>query len=143
VTFLYLMAACLCCMIAAGCGSTPAPSPPSGAGKVKVADGVWYSLEDGEERHRKDPDTFEIPPREARENLGPGQIVKLMFAITTGEKELVERMWVIVERRDGAEYVGALDNQPASTDKLLPGATIRFQAKHVIAIHPTKTGGLN
>lgn len=141
MTILWLITACFLCMIATGCGSTPTPPLPAETGKVKVADGVWYSLEDGEERHRQDPDTFEIPPRQTRENLQPGQIVKLMFAIRAGGNELVERMWVIVERCDGEEYIGALDNQPRSTDKMVPGISIRFHAKHVIAIHPAKAGG--
>ena len=143
MTIFWLIAACRCCMIAIGCGSTPRPTPLAWGEKVMVAEGVWYSLEDGEERHRQDPDTFEIPPREARDNLRTGQLVKLMFAITAGGNELVERMRVIVERRDGAEYFGALDNQPASTDKMRPGMSIRFHAKHVIAIDPAKAGGLN
>jgi hypothetical protein len=107
---------------------------------VRVADGVWYSLEDGEERNRRDPDTFPIPPREARENLRPGQIVKLLFAITAGGREQVERMWVVVQKGDGAEYVGSLDNQPASTGAMRPGMAVRFQPRHVIAIHPKRAG---
>jgi hypothetical protein len=133
-----LIVAGLCCMVAAGCGSTATPARSAGPGAVRVADGVWYSLEDGEERNRQNPDTFPIPPREDREGLQPGQIVKLMFAIAAGGNEQVERMWVVVKRRDGDDHVGVLDNQPASTNQMRPGMTVRFQPRHVIAIHPKR-----
>jgi hypothetical protein len=101
-----------------------------------VAEGVWYSLEDGEEYNRRNPDTFPIPQDEARKNLQPGEIVKLMFAIRAGGVEQVERMWVVVQRHEGDEYVGELDNQPTSTDLMRPGLTVRFRPRHIIAIHP-------
>ena len=126
--------------MAAGCGSAETPPPSAGPGTVPVADGVWYTLEDGEARNRQDPDTFLIPPREAREDLQPGQIVKLLFAIVAGGSEQVERMWVVVERRVGGDYIGVLDNQPASTDQMRPGMVVRFQPKHVIAIYAERAG---
>ena len=151
-----ILAAGLFWVAAAGCdpaGAPPRTAPskagrdaeaeapqPAGPGPVRVADGVWYSLEDGEERNRLDPDTFRIPPREARGDLRPGQIVKLLFAITVGGAEQVERMWVVVQAREGGDYIGVLDNQPASTDKMRPGMPVRFQPRHVIAIHPKQAG---
>lgn len=130
-----LIAAGLCCMITAGCGAPVRPLQSPGPAAVRGADGVWYSLEDGEDRNRQNPGTFEIPSREAREDLQPGQIVKLLFAIVAGGEEQIERMWVVVERRDGDDYIGRLDNQPVSTDQMRPGMTVRFQPRHVIAIH--------
>jgi hypothetical protein len=140
VKLVRLILAGLGCAAAAGCGPRAAPPPAVPPGAVPVAEGVWYSLDDGEERNRQDPDTFRIPPREARENLEPGQIVKLLFAITAGGDEQVERMWVVVERRDGADYVGRLDSQPVSTDRMRPGMTVRFQPRHVIDIHAKRAG---
>ena len=61
-----------------------------------------------------------------------------MFNITADGESTVERMWVIVEARDGIAYVGALDNQPATTDKMRPGMKVRFEPKHVINIHPER-----
>jgi len=124
-----LIAAPLACGPAAHEGSAVA---------VRVAPGVTYSLEDGEQSHREAPDTFEIPPRAARDSLQPGQIVKLMFRISAGGEPQVERMWVIVEGRDKNGYVGALDNQPATTDAMRPGMKVRFQPEHVINIHRTR-----
>src|SRR5437764_2698278 len=110
------------------------------AASVRVAPGVTYSLEDGERYHREAPDTFEIPSLAAREALVPGQIVKLMFRITAAGESQVERMWVIVEDKDADGYVGALDNQPATTDSMRPGMKVHFQPRHVINIHPERAG---
>jgi hypothetical protein len=138
VIVLWLIAACLVGTAILSRGLTGTSPPPDDGGKIAVAEGVWYTLDDGEERNRQDPTTFLIPPREARENLEPGQIVKLLFAITAGGGEQVERMWVVVNRRDGTEYVGALDNQPTATDRMRPGMEVRFQPRHVIAIYRDK-----
>jgi hypothetical protein len=114
--------ACALVMTACGCGRPSAP----------------YTLDDAEERNRQAPDTFPIPPAEERANLRPGQIVKLIFAVDTGGEPQVERMWVVVTGRDGTGYVGTLDNQPVTTDRLTPGMTVRFEPRHVIAIHRKK-----
>ena len=118
-----------------GCGPV---TQERNSGSVRVTRGVTYSLEDGEESHRNAPETFEIPARSAREDLRPGQIVKLMFNIALDGEPTVERMWVIVEARDGDAYIGALDNQPSTTDKMRPGMKVRFEPKHVINIHPKR-----
>jgi uncharacterized protein YegJ (DUF2314 family) len=92
-------------------------------------------LDDAEERHREAPDTFLIPTVEARRNLEPGQIVKLLFVIPADPEEQVERMWVVVTGREGDGYIGELDNQPVSSNQLRPGMKVRFEPRHVIAIH--------
>ncbi len=61
-----------------------------------------------------------------------------MFNITADGESQVERMWVVVEDKEGDGYVGVLDNQPFATDKLRPGMRIRFQPKHVINIYPQR-----
>lgn len=108
---------------------------------VRVAPGVTFSLEDGEQSHREAPDTFQIPPRAARGSLQPGQIVKLMFRISAGRESQVERMWVVVEGRDKDGYLGVLDNQPTTTDAMRPGMRVRFQPEHVINIYPQRADG--
>jgi hypothetical protein len=120
-----------------GCGPT---TDDGTSGSVPVANDVSFTLENGEEYHRQAPDTFEIPPKAAREGLRPNQIVKLMFNITADGESQIERMWVVVEGKEGDGYVGVFDNQPLATEKLRPGMRIRFQPKHVINIHPQRAG---
>jgi hypothetical protein len=133
-------------MILFAAAAAPLACGPSTGGQdadanaVQVAPGVTFTLVDGEQSHREAPETFEIPPLPARQNLQPGQIVKLMFNIKAGDESQVERMWVIVEFREANGYVGSLDNQPLTTDQMRPGMTVRFQPRHVINIHPQRAG---
>src|SRR4029450_2470717 len=79
-----------------------------------------WELRSAEESHRLNPDTFSIPPREAREGLRRGQAARLIFDIETddGGRMVVggERMWVIVADKQGDTYIGILDNQPATVE---------------------------
>src|SRR4029450_12692043 len=102
-----------------------------------------WELRSAEESHRLNPDTFSIPPREAREGLRRGQAARLIFDIETddGGRMVVggERMWVIVADKQGDTYIGILDNQPATVEPgervyLCFGAEIPFRAGHVIDI---------
>jgi hypothetical protein len=95
---------------------------------------VSYILESGVDRNREHPNTFEIPSAEERENLKPGQLVKLMFRITHERKVDVERMWVIVQEKHSRYYVGKLDNDPYCTDQIKSGMRVRFEPQHVIQI---------
>ena len=97
-----------------------------------------YSLDDAEARHREAPETFRIPDSGQRDNIKPGQLVKLIFL--PRERDPVhdwvtsERMWVQVERRlDDGGYLGKLDNYPLVVD-LEPGDPVQFQARHVIDV---------
>lgn len=103
-------------------------------GFVRLTGEVTYTLEDGEERGRQHPETFEIPARQRRENLLPGEIVKLIFAISDGTSTQTERMWVIVEGGDATGYTGTLDNDPVSTDRIKAGLKVAFEPRHVISI---------
>ena len=94
-----------------------------------------YTLDDAEARNRETPDTFEIPSREARENLLPGEIVKLMFRISSETSETVERMWVRVDERVGGNYLGTLDNDPRTTREFTAGIPVNFGPEHIIAIY--------
>jgi hypothetical protein len=103
-----------------------------------------WTLRSGEEIHREHPESFWLPPREARANLQVGQAAKLIFEIE-GEDEQGqpsvqdERMWVIVADKIGDCYLGILDNQPTSLEPadnvyLCFGAEVPFLAEHVIDI---------
>ena len=103
-----------------------------------------WELRSGEAAHQAHPDTFWIPPLEARQNLKRGQAAKLIFDMEAEDEHgdiMVqgERMWVIVAERYDDYYIGILDNQPSSievTDKvyLCFGAEIPFLPEHVIDI---------
>lgn len=104
-----------------------------------------WELRSGEAAHQAHPDTFWIPPIEARRNLKRGQAAKLIFDILESEDEdgkiiiQGERMWVIVAERYDEYYIGILDNQPqlieVTDDVYLRfGAEIPFLPEHVIDI---------
>ncbi len=114
--------------------------------QLATIDEEGWELDDGEVIAAAHPDTFWLPPLEQREALQPGQLVKLIFRILVadeaGNEEMhVERMWVIVTRRDGNLYTGELDNQPYCTDEMNPGLPVAFEARHVINIHDEEEGG--
>ena len=82
-----------------------------------------WTLVSAEERHAAHPDTFQIPPRDKRESLSPGDGVKLLFEIETKEEDHVvdrgvDRMWVIVKARTKGGYIGVLDNDPGTAEGL-------------------------
>jgi hypothetical protein len=99
-----------------------------------------WELDDGEAIHREAPATFWIPALAQRESLRQGDVVKLIFRISfrnpdTGEDLVeVERMWVIVQGRQGAGYRGVLDNDPYCTAGFRSGAEVVFEPRHVIQI---------
>jgi hypothetical protein len=94
-----------------------------------------YTLDDAEARNREAPDSFLIPSRAARENLLPGEIVKLLFRIPSPNSVDVERMWVRIDERTGGAYVGTLTNDPRTTQEFGVGARVNFGPQHIIAIH--------
>ena len=102
---------------------------------------VSYELDDGEAIHREAPATFWMPPAARRAALAKGDLVKLIFRMTVRDpagddtQVEVERMWVIVEGRDGDGYRGVLDNDPYCTSDLRNGAVIEFEPRHVIQIY--------
>lgn len=97
-----------------------------------------YILDNGEEIHNEHPESFYLPRIEERQNLVPGDIVKLIFRMEEKENsdELsVERMWVVVEEKSEDYFVGIVDNDPAGDVYVACGDKVVFQAKHVIQIH--------
>lgn len=106
----------------------------------KLAPDGW-ELISAEDRNVADPDTFQIPAREKREALTPGDAAKLLFDIETRENGRVidrgvDRMWVIVKTRTEWGYLGVLDNHPGTAEnlRLREGDVIRFGPEHVAAI---------
>ena len=94
-----------------------------------------YTLDNGEELNQEFPETFRIPPREERENLLPGELVKLIFRITLEEEQHVERMWVLVKERKDNGYIGELDNDPYCTTELHAGVAVEFRPEHIIQVY--------
>lgn len=84
-----------------------------------------YTLADGEEKHKANPDTFEIPSHTERSAIMSGDHVKLLFQ----HEGKGERCWVNVM----APGFGLLANQPV----LIPidlGDPVRFERRHIIDI---------
>jgi hypothetical protein len=104
----------------------------------------FWELRSAEEAHRRNPDTFWIPPEQERNSLSRGQAVKLIFDIECYEEDgsvavQGERMWVIVSEAGEGYFVGILDSSPASFDPsddtyLCFGAEVPFRPEHVIDI---------
>ena len=93
-----------------------------------------YTLDSGAERHHETPNTFQLPPQVERESLKPGDLAKLIFRITDGDKVDVERMWVVVREVRPEFYVGVFDNDPFCTDEIRSGMSVEFHSDHVIQI---------
>ena len=94
--------------------------------------GDYMNLMDGEKLNQEHPDTFYMPPREDRENVDKGDLVKMIF---TSEVCGGERMWVIVTSRAGDGFTGILDNDPFSIEELSAGAEVKFGPEHIIEIY--------
>ena len=94
-----------------------------------------FTLDNGEELNLEFPDTFWIPPRVERENILPGELVKLIFRITLEEEQHVERMWVMVKERKTNGYIGELDNDPYCTTELRAGVSVEFLPEHIIQVY--------
>ena len=101
-------------------------------------DNNGWELISAEDRNAAYPDTFQIPSREKRESLAPGDGAKLLFDIETREggrvvDRGVDRMWVIVKARTERGYIGVLDSDPGTAKNLLlrQGDSITFGPEHI------------
>lgn len=100
-----------------------------------------------EARQAEHPDSFRIPERQARESLAPGDAAKLLFDIemlAAGRviDRGVDRMWIIVKRRVGDNYIGVLDSDPGLAEGLSlgPGTEVLFGPEHISDIdHPPRS----
>jgi hypothetical protein len=104
-------------------------------------DNDGWELISAEDRYATHPDTFQIPAREERENLAPGDAAKLLFDIETREEGRivdrgVDRMWVIVKDRTEGGYVGVLDSNPGTAEnlRLREGDHVTFRPEHIAEI---------
>jgi uncharacterized protein YegJ (DUF2314 family) len=93
-----------------------------------------FTLDSAVEAHAEFSAIFSIPSAHDRQNLGEGDLAKLMFRIRDGDREFVERMWVRVKEVRPSGYNGILDNDPQGTNALRSGMAIEFTADHVIQI---------
>jgi hypothetical protein len=105
-----------------------------------IASDGW-ELISAEDRNAAHPETFQIPGREKRESLAPGDGAKLLFDIETREQGRVvdrgvDRMWVIVKARTERGYIGVLDSDPGTAEnlRLREGDSITFGPEHIIDI---------
>jgi hypothetical protein len=94
-----------------------------------------YRLLSGVICNKESPDTFQIPPERTRNQLKPGQVVKLMFEYQGGGDE---RMWVIIVEREGPYYLGTLNNLPR-VGALTVGQKVVFLPEHVIDVWDKRT----
>ena len=96
-----------------------------------------FVLVDAEQRRAESPETFEIPPSQRRQNVQPGDFVKLIFELVSPDEDQpgAERMWVHVLSRAGETYSGELENEPAVITSISRGDTVHFGPEHVIAVY--------
>jgi hypothetical protein len=112
----------------------------SAAMNFKLDNDGW-ELISAEDRNATHPDTFQIPAREKRESLAPGDAAKLLFDIETREEGRVvdrgvDRMWVIIKSRTEGGYIGVLDSNPGTAEnlRLQEGDNITFGPEHITEI---------
>lgn len=95
-----------------------------------------FAIADPRPLARDMPYTFHLPTPDEVAALGPGHIVKLMFAPSPDTSlEKSERMWVTILSRDGLSFEGRLENDPCEITGLMRGDNITFQAHHIIAAY--------
>ncbi len=91
-----------------------------------------YTLVNVEKRNRLSPETFPIEPREAREKVGIGDLVKLIFEFELAGDRARERMWVEVTCRTDSGYEGALRNEPVHSEHGLSfDDAVQFGPEHI------------
>lgn len=83
----------------------------------------------------QNPYTFRLPTAEEVAHLAPGHTVKLIFeSVPEGRDYKAERMWVTITHRDGARFLGRLDNLPLDIPQLAPEAEVSFAAHQIIGV---------
>jgi len=105
-----------------------------------------FTLTDGEEMNRANPISFWMPDRKERENVIPGDSVKVIitwagdyggFASNGFEGGLTERMWcLVVEAADSNGVIAVkLDNVPLDGGASLEvDSPLAIKAEHIIEI---------
>jgi hypothetical protein len=80
------------------------------------------------EMGREHPETFYYPTKRQLDSIQPGDLVK----VCEDSEPFPERFWVIVTKRDGDLFVGAVDNYLFENKPYKnPGALIQFGVENV------------
>jgi hypothetical protein len=115
------------------------PTPVGPTVDEIAAEGGWM-VEDPRGRHDRNPETFWLPDDSLRRMIGPGSQVRLLiwFIDETGAGRLVpqrERMWAVVEAREGDLVRGRLASPPLSARAaLVMGELIQFRPTDAIDV---------
>ena len=89
--------------------------------------------------------------RQLPTSFAMGDLVKVVFSIRfesnepSGYEDIIERMWVVVDRSTAFGYIGRLDNNPDSmveNDELWSGVEVPFCVDHVVDFAPGDTDTL-
>lgn len=96
---------------------------------------IKFNLDDIRDYERDYPQNFRA--FSDIDALEPHDLVKLIFRFEDDESDFaqVERMWVVVIRREGDELVGTLDNEPYTKGCLNLGDEIKFKIYNVFEIY--------
>jgi hypothetical protein len=99
-----------------------------------------WIVEDPAARHRQNPETFWLPDADLRAAIGPGSQVRLLLWFVDESEEGVpaaqcERMWALVETREGDVIEGRLTSPPLSARAPLEmGSLIRFRPADAVDV---------
>ncbi len=97
------------------------------------------ALGDGEERNRRYPDTFQIPPLKERESIPVGGYAKVLLLKEPQTDDRGERLWVEILEKLDYGYLGAIANDPVVFD-LKDRELIVLMPKHVLSWLPPRLG---
>jgi hypothetical protein len=105
---------------------------------MATLDDDGWELDNAEELHSRNPNTFHIPSREERTTLEIGARVKLvfLFLIERNGRPLIqgERMWCMIQEVSNGRYTGVLESVPATSRAIRTGARIEFGPEHIAAV---------
>lgn len=95
---------------------------------------VWHRarIESGMKSHIRSPETFWVPDQVSKDELQPGDHVKLMWRV---KRRPGERMWVTITHREGDKLKGTL-NSCAIMANLYHGESIAFRIDDIIDCIP-------
>lgn len=92
-----------------------------------------WQLVDAQKMNREHPDTFHIPTEEEINMLTVGSFVKLGFEVNDDDATS-ERMWVEVTARENDDFIGELNNDPATIRGLKYKDVITFKALNIMSV---------
>lgn len=99
-----------------------------------------YTLMNAVEQNELYAETFIIPDFENVNKIKVNQLVKIIFG---QEGKGYERMWVrvtkVLNKKDGIQFTGVLDNIPTSVTAVRYGETVKFSNENIIEIGPLLT----